>query len=86
MALNGRHAVTLWAREPNVVQELIERKRVGEATTLDRDDLDANLQPLPFFVKAHDVADPDGVKLSAQSKPLPAAALRYMTKTTCTGL
>lgn len=26
MALNGRHAVTLWAREPNVVQELIERR------------------------------------------------------------
>lgn len=35
------------------------------------DDLDANLQPLPFFVKPISVADPSGWKLVAESKPFP---------------
>jgi hypothetical protein len=71
--------------DENVIQT-IDMANTGKLFYAAVDDLDANLQPLPFFVKAHDVADPDGVKLIAQSKPLPAAALRYMTKTTCTGL
>lgn len=35
------------------------------------DDLDANLQPMPFFIKPIDVKDPSGYKLVAESKPLP---------------
>jgi hypothetical protein len=35
------------------------------------DDLDANLQPLPFFVKPIELKDPSGYKLVAESKPLP---------------
>jgi hypothetical protein len=35
------------------------------------DDLDANLQPLPFFVKPITLKDPSGYKLVAESKPLP---------------
>lgn len=35
------------------------------------DDLDANLQPLPFFVKPIEMKDPSGYKLVAESKPLP---------------
>lgn len=35
------------------------------------DDLDANLQPLPFFVKPVELKDPSGYKLVAESKPLP---------------
>jgi hypothetical protein len=46
------------------------------------DDLDAKLAALPFFVKPVDSDDPSGIKLIAQSKPLTAAAVGYMTKTT----
>ena len=35
------------------------------------DDLDANLQPLPFFVKPIPNSDPSGWKLVAESKPFP---------------
>ncbi len=35
------------------------------------DDLDANLQPLPFFVKPVQIADPSGYKLIGESKPFP---------------
>ena len=35
------------------------------------DDLDGNLQPLPFFIKPIKTADPSGWKLIAESKPLP---------------
>lgn len=35
------------------------------------DDLDANLVPMPFFVKPIKVEDPSGIKLVAESKPLP---------------
>lgn len=35
------------------------------------DDLDANLQPLPFFVKPIQQKDPSGWKLIAESKPFP---------------
>lgn len=35
------------------------------------DDMDANLQPLPFFVKPIELKDPSGYKLVAESKPLP---------------
>jgi hypothetical protein len=35
------------------------------------DDLDANLQPLPFFIKPVQISDPSGYKLIAESKPFP---------------
>ena len=35
------------------------------------DDLDANLQPLPFFIKPIQQKDPSGYKLVAESKPFP---------------
>lgn len=35
------------------------------------DDLDANLQPMPFFAKPIASKDPSGYKLVAESKPLP---------------
>ena len=35
------------------------------------DDLDANLQAMPFFVKPIDLKDPSGYKLVAESKPFP---------------
>ncbi len=35
------------------------------------DDMEANLQPLPFFVKPIELKDPSGYKLVAESKPLP---------------
>ena len=36
------------------------------------DDLDANLQPLPLFVKPIELKNPSGIDLVAESKPLPA--------------
>lgn len=38
------------------------------------DDLDANLQPLPMFIKPIYEKDPSGYKLVSESKPLPVAA------------
>jgi len=35
------------------------------------DDLDANLQPLPFFAKPIPIKDPSGYKLIGESKPFP---------------
>lgn len=39
------------------------------------DDLDANLQPLPFYAKPIVQQDPSGVKIVGTSKPLPAPVL-----------
>jgi hypothetical protein len=44
------------------------------------DDLDSKLAPLPFFVKPVNVDDPSGIKFIAESKPLPATAMSYMTR------
>lgn len=35
------------------------------------DDLDGNLEPMPFFIKPIDTKDPSGYTLVAESKPLP---------------
>jgi len=35
------------------------------------DDLDANLQPMPYFSKPIDTKDPSGVKIVGRSKPFP---------------
>lgn len=43
------------------------------------DDIDANLAPLPFYAKAIEKKDPDGVKIVGSSKPLPALALTKQT-------
>lgn len=43
-------------------------------------DLDAKLAPLPFYVKSLDTADPSGIKLIAESKPLPALAYSKMNQ------
>lgn len=40
------------------------------------DDLDANLQPMPFFVKPIKKDDPSGYKLVAESKPFPVPNVR----------
>ncbi len=40
------------------------------------DDLDAKLQPLPFFVKPLKTDDPSGYKLVAESKPFPVVNVK----------
>jgi len=50
------------------------------------DDLAANLQPLPFFVKPVEIDDPSGIRLVAESKPLPAVAPRSVCKAKVTNL
>ena len=50
------------------------------------DDLDANLQPLPFFMKPIEIADPSGIRMLAESKPLPAVAPRATCKAKVTNL
>lgn len=44
------------------------------------DDLDANLQALPFFVKPIKLDDPSGYRLVAQSKPFPVPNVRGICK------
>lgn len=46
------------------------------------DDLSANLAPLPFYAKPVEVADPDGVKIIGNSKPLPAIAMSRQSEFT----
>jgi hypothetical protein len=46
------------------------------------DDLDANLQPLPFFVKPLPLKDPSGYKLVGESKPLPIPNVDGVCKAT----
>lgn len=48
------------------------------------DDLDANLAPMPFYCKPIRKQDPDGTKLVASSKPLPAFAMKRMSEQTIT--
>lgn len=43
------------------------------------DELDAKLQPLPFFASYEELRDPSGVKVMSSSKPLPAFAVKKST-------
>ncbi|MDR3089830.1 MAG: major capsid protein [Desulfobulbaceae bacterium] len=40
------------------------------------DDLDARLQPMPYFSKPVDMKDPSGVKIVGRSKPLPVPVVK----------
>jgi len=40
------------------------------------DDLEANLLPMPFFVKPVELSDPSGIKLVGESKPLPVPNMK----------
>lgn len=44
------------------------------------DDLDANLQPLPFFAKPIKLEDPSEMRIVGESKPLPAPVPRAVCK------
>lgn len=46
------------------------------------DDLDANLQPLPMFVKPLKIDDPSGIKLIGNSKPFPSPNMKAIAKAT----
>lgn len=48
------------------------------------DDLDANLQPLPMFVKPIDKKDPSGTKLVAMSKPFASPNMKGVAKAVVT--
>jgi hypothetical protein len=67
--------------EHNQVMTL-DRSRAGKLFFAALDDLDANLAALPFYAKPVESRDPDGVKIVASSKPLPAPALSKMCKQT----
>ena len=54
--------------------------RTGKLFFAALDDMDANLAALPFYAKPIESKDPDGVKIVAESKPLPAPALAKMCK------
>ena len=67
--------------EDNQVQTL-DKSRTGTLFFAALDDLDANLAALPFYAKPVETKDPDGVKIVASSKPLPAPALSKMCRQT----
>lgn len=54
---------------------IIDLSNAGKAFYCALDDLDANLAPIPFYVKPIRSEDPDGVKLVGQSKFIPALAM-----------
>jgi hypothetical protein len=60
----------------------MDRSRTGKLFFAALDDLDANLAALPFYAKPIETRDPDGVKIVASSKPLPAPALSKMCRQT----
>ncbi|MDR1575676.1 MAG: major capsid protein, partial [Treponema sp.] len=62
------------ALEDNQVLAL-DKSQTGKLFFAALDDLDANLAALPFYAKPVETKDPDGVKIVASSKPLPAPAL-----------
>jgi hypothetical protein len=49
------------------------------------DDLDANLQPLPMFVKPIDKKNPSGTQLVGMSKPFPSPNMRGIARATVAG-
>ncbi|MGE4545835.1 MAG: major capsid protein [Pedobacter sp.] len=49
------------------------------------DDLDANLQPLPMFVKPIEKQNPSGIQLVGNSKPFPSPNMKGIAKATVTG-
>jgi hypothetical protein len=61
---------------------ILDRSRTGKLFFAALDDLDANLAALPFYAKPVEKKDPDGVKIVASSKPLPAPALAKMCRQT----
>jgi hypothetical protein len=67
--------------ENNQVQTL-DKSHSGKLFFAALDDLDANLAALPFYAKPVEKKDPDGVKIVASSKPLPAPALSKMCRQT----
>jgi hypothetical protein len=60
----------------------LDKSRTGKLFFAALDDLDANLAALPFYAKPVETKDPDGVKIVASSKPLPAPALSKMCRQT----
>jgi hypothetical protein len=60
----------------------LDKSRPGKLFFAALDDIDANLAALPFYAKPIEKKDPDGVKIVASSKPLPAPALAKMCRQT----
>lgn len=61
---------------------IVDLSNAGKAIYAALDDLDANLAPLPFYVKPIKTDDPDGAKLIGQSKFIPAIAMSRQAKQT----
>jgi hypothetical protein len=61
---------------------VLDKSRTGKLFFAALDDLDANLAALPFYAKPIEKKDPDGVKIVASSKPLPAPVLSKMCRRT----
>ena len=48
------------------------------------DDLDANLQPMPYFSKPIESKDPSGTKIVGRSKPFPVPVVKAICWATVT--
>jgi hypothetical protein len=72
----------LYQTLPNNQVLTLDRSHTGKLFFAALDDLDANLAALPFYAKPVEKKDPDGVKIVASSKPLPAPALSKMCRQT----
>ena len=46
------------------------------------DDLDANLQAMPFFIKPVKKDDPSGIKLISEGKPFPVVNVKGICRAT----
>jgi hypothetical protein len=73
---------TVYRTLPDNQALILDRSHTGKLFFAALDDLDANLAALPFYAKPVETKDPDGIKIVASSKPLPAPALSKMCRQT----
>jgi hypothetical protein len=73
---------TVYQTLPDNQVLILDRSHTGKLFFAALDDLDANLAALPFYAKPVETKDPDGIKIVASSKPLPAPALSKMCRQT----
>ncbi|QEK09907.1 major capsid protein [Treponema phagedenis] len=76
-ALPGQTATTPIVDAKSI--QTIDLKNTGKLFYAALDELDAKLQPLPFFASYEEITDPSGIKVLSSSKPLPAFAVSKST-------
>lgn len=76
--LPGKSSTPTAVIDPKSIQT-VDLANTGKLFFAALDELDAKLQPLPFFASYEETKDPSGIKVLSSSKPLPAFAVSKST-------